>query len=450
MNAKAFDWAGFRSGDISGVRAIEALLPDLNGCLLVKRSSAELIEKVLKEGVLFPRSIYACDLLGEGIWSAETLARGGEADSACLPITTTFGPLPWDPAVVQVLVDIVLDDGKPDPVSPRAFVADAHAKLLSLGIRPVVAIELEFYILDGKALKESRVAPPPCENGRGLTFDQQTLSLDREREHRGILEALTSACRSQGLSAEGAVIEYGPGQLEINLRHTADVLAAADEAVLFKRTVREVASRLGVEATFMPKPYGEFAGSGLHIHMSLLDAKTGANLAEASIDPVLKPAIAGLVGTMSDFMAFFAPHANSYRRIAGSYLGAMTANWGFNHRGVSVRVPKSDAKNMRLEHRIAGAEANVYLVLGAALAGVYEGIKNNMPLIASVNDEEASGNRVPTGWIEALDVFEKSEVVRAHVSDVLRETFLAIKRSEIAKYNAVIPPTELTWMTRRF
>jgi glutamine synthetase len=203
-------------------------------------------------------------------------------------------------------------------------------------------------------------------------------------EFSGLLAHISAACSAQRIPAGTALAEYGPGQFEVNLHHSANVAGACDQAIRFKRLVRGVATQHGMEATFMAKPYAEMAGSGAHLHVSLLD-ENGRNVF-ASTDPagndILRHAIGGLATTMSDAMLIFAPTINSYRRYRAQAYVPLNPSWGVNNRGVALRIPVSDAENRRVEHRVAGADANPYLLTAAVLAGIHPGQTRQLDPVA--------------------------------------------------------------------
>lgn len=199
-------------------------------------------------------------------------------------------------------------------------------------------------------------------------------------EFDDFLESVRLACVEQGIPATTAHLEYAPAQFEINLHHVDDVVAACDHAVLLKRLIKGVAGQKGMGATFMAKPFAEHPGSGLHIHISVYDAD-GNNIfadrnseANPPISMEMRNAIGGLGELMAESQAIFAPNANSYRRLQPGLFVPLSPNWGYNHRDVSLRIPVSDPSNLRIEHRVAGADANQYLVMACILAGIHHGL----------------------------------------------------------------------------
>jgi glutamine synthetase len=266
-----------------------------------------------------------------------------------------------------------------------------------------------------------------------------------------ILSEIASACEAQGVPTGAALAEFGPSQWEVNLRHVADAREACDQAIRFKRIVKGVAHRNGVEATFMAKPYADAPGSGMHLHVSVLD-RGGANVF-ASDDvlgnDLLKSAAAGLVETMGDGMAIFAPNANSYRRLRPELYVPMNATWGYNNRGVAVRVPVSGPSDRRLEHRVAGADANPYLVAASVLAGMLHGIEKKLvppaPLVGNAYTQRLAAPRLPGDWASALTRFGASGFLREYFGERFVTLYELTRRGEMQDFNSRISALDYAW-----
>jgi glutamine synthetase len=239
-----------------------------------------------------------------------------------------------------------------------------------------------------------------------------------------------------------ALAECGPSQWEVNLRHVANALEACDQAIRFKRIVKGVAHRNGVEATFMAKPYADAPGSGMHLHVSVLD-RAGRNVfADDDVlgNDLLKQAAAGLLDTMADGMAIFAPNANSYRRLRPELYVPMNATWGYNNRGVAVRVPVSGPTDRRLEHRVAGADANPYLVAAAVLAGMLHGIEKKLAppaaLTGNAYTQRLAAPRLPADWATALARFRASAFMGEYFGERFVTLYELARRGEMQDFNA--------------
>jgi glutamine synthetase len=244
-----------------------------------------------------------------------------------------------------------------------------------------------------------------------------------------------AACAAQGVPADSAIAENGPGQFEINLLHSADALQVADDAVLFKEIVRGVARKHGLAATFMAKPYGDRAGSGLHVHFSLVD-RDGVNVfddgSERGSDS-LRHAVGGLLAAMPQSTLLFAPHMNSYRRLRPGNHAPSAVAWGYENRTAAIRIPGGNPKARRIEHRVAGADANPYLVLavilGAALAGIEGKMRPPEPVVG-----DAYARRLPTippDWASAVDAFEQGALIPKMLSPTLQRMLVDCKRQEM-------------------
>jgi glutamine synthetase len=275
----------------------------------------------------------------------------------------------------------------------------------------------------------------------------QVLSISELHEFEEVFGDVARACDVQEVPVDTLLRENGPGQYEVNLKHVPDALQAADHAVLLKRIVKGVARKHDYDATFMAKPYGQHAGSGMHVHFSLLDT-AGRNVfvGDGSNEPVpeLIGAVGGLIATMPDSMAVFAPHSNSYRRITLSEHAPMFASWGFETRSAAVRVITSRRESTRIEHRVAGADCNPYLVLAAILEGALMGMESKIPpgepLIADQHTEEHLP--LPKTWDEALEIFSASTFSSMALGAEYKALYLACKNQELAEFRGRVTDVE--------
>src|SRR5262249_47280092 len=243
-------------------------------------------------------------------------------------------------------------------------------------------------------------------------------------------------CEVQRLPVDTVMQESGPGQLEINLKHRANAVAAALDGLLLRRGVKAAARAHQLDATFMAKPHHDWAGSGMHIHLSLVD-KAGKNLfAGNPISTLFRHALGGMRETMADFMAIWAQSANAYRRYVPKSYVSMGAHWGFNNRTVALRVPRGNDAETRIEHRVAGADANPYLVIAAILAGMRHGIANRIDPGPAVegNSETIEAPVLPTAWVNSLDLFQRSEVVRGAFGSTFQDVFSRLKQGERSNF----------------
>jgi glutamine synthetase len=244
--------------------------------------------------------------------------------------------------------------------------------------------------------------------------------------------------------------ESGPGQFEINLKHRSDVAGAAQDGLLLKRAVKAAAKAHRLQATFMAKPHHDWAGSGMHVHLSLCDT-SGQNLfAGEPISPLFRHALGGMCETMADFMAVWAQSANAYRRYVPKAYVSKAAVWGFNNRTVALRIPRGNGAATRVEHRIAGADANPCLVMAAILAGMSHGIANEIDPGPAVdgNSELIDAPPLPTAWVNALDLFQRSAVVREAFGPLFQEVFSRLKQAERSNFERIVTPLDHLWYSR--
>jgi len=322
-----------------------------------------------------------------------------------------------------------------------------------MGLRPVMATELEFYLVEHDGERFQPKLPRIPGSGQPQTGLQYAMMEDLY-EIDDFLADLDAICLAQNIPAGAALSEFSPGQFEVNLHHVDDPLLACDHAVLLKRAVKAAASRNGLGATFMAKPFAETAGSGLHLHVSLLDAN-GENIfaghsRDGAFSDSLRHAVGGLGALMAESMAIFAPNGNSYRRHApGNYVPA-SPTWGVNHRGVAMRIPLSGPENTRIEHRVAGADANPYLVVAAILAGIHHGLEQRCeprPITPEGSQLEYEVT-VPIRWPQALDAFDLGAVLPRYLGTEYCRLFSQCRREEEANYNAEIPTKDFDWYLR--
>jgi len=431
----------------------EVIFTSLSGVPRGKRLRRHELAAVYGQGRFLPGSILVCDITGRDCEETGLVWGDGDADRVAWPVPGTLVPAPWlGDDVGQVLTSLYELDGAPCDLDPRAVLARVLARFAADGLTPVVACELEYYLLDARRTAEGGVALA----GARATAERPTLhgvyGLRELEDAAPFLRELWACADAQGVPLEGAISEYAPGQLELTLRHGPDALRAADEAVMYKRIAKGVAVRHGCEATFMAKPFADRAGSGLHLHVSVQDA-AGANIF-ASDDPAGGPALAhavgGLKATLAGGMAIFAPGANSYRRFRPNSYAPVAPTWGVNNRTVSLRVPAGPPASRHIEHRVAGADANPYLALAALLAGVHHGLTGKIDPGAPVVGDgyaaaAASGERLPTTWSAALDAFEASAVMRDYLGERFVAMFAQVKRIEQDRFNEVVSPLDYDW-----
>ena len=431
---------------------VDVLLTDLNGCFRGKRIPVNGLRKIEK-GCYFPASVFAMDILGNVVEEAGLGQELGEPDRVCVPVAGTLTPSASDPEqIAQVQLTMLDEDGAPFDAEPRNVLNRLWQQLRQRGLFPVVAVELEFYLLDRQRDAEGYLQPPCAPGTDNRNTQSQVYSVDNLNHFADVLTDIDDLARLQLIPADGAVAEASPGQFEINLHHTDNVLDACDDALALKRLVRTVAEKHKMHATFMAKPYEEHAGSGMHIHISILDRHGKNVLADDSGEDsaTLHRALAGLIDLMPASMALLAPNVNSYRRFQPGMYVPTQASWGHNNRTVALRIPCGDRDSHRVEYRVAGADANPYLVMAAILAGILHGLDNDLPLQEEVegNGLEQEGVPFPIRQSDALWEFAENESLRALLGARFCHVYHACKHDELVQFERLITDTEIEWMLK--
>jgi glutamine synthetase len=437
--------------------SLDLLIPDLSGILRGKRVRRREFDKVTRDGFVFCAGATLLNSLGEVTSGVPYGPDDGDPDLPARMIPGSIVPVPWaGKPMGQAFFRIDGEDGGPFFADPRTVLESALRPLAKRGIHPVVATELEFYLLDGQ--REDIVAGAPKVPGTDrLQPGAQVYLPDDLFEVEGFLDDVYDWCALQNVPAEAAISEYSPGQFEINLHHIGDAVLACDHAVMLKRIIRAAARKHGFIACFMAKPFEEDSGNGLHIHMSLVD-KDGVNyfsqgkekMALPPFSARLRYAVGGLLKLMPESTAIFAPNANSYRRLRPDMFAPVEPNWGVNHRVVSVRVPESDENNLRFEHRVAGADANPYLVMAAVVAGAHYGMKNRIDpgRMVEQGEEITPKLKIPNRWDQALDKFARSKVLPEYLGADYCRYYTLVRRAESARFHNHVAQRDFDWYLR--
>jgi glutamine synthetase len=435
------------------IQFFEILFTAMSGVPRGKRLRRHELMAVYEYGRFLPGSVLVCDVTGQDCEDTGLVWEDGDADRLAKPAPKTLVRAPWlGDDVAQVITSFYELDGKPNDLDPRHVLTGVLDRFAADGLTPVVACELEYYLVDRARAADGGLQLAAPLNGGERPSLHGVYGLRELEDFSAFLRELWACADIQGVPLEGAIAEYAPGQLELTLKHGPDALRAADEAVMYKRIAKGVAARHGVEATFMAKPFADLAGSGLHLHVSVNDAK-GRNIfaSEAPAGtPALRHAVGGLKGLLADGMAIFAPNANSYRRFRPNSYAPVAPTWGVNNRTVSLRVPAGPAGGRHIEHRVAGADANPYLALATLLAGVHHGLTHKIDPGPPVEGDgyaaaAASDLRLPAHWFAAVDAFEASATMRDYLGDRFVTMFSKVKRTEQDRFNAVVSPLDHDW-----
>ena len=437
--------------DVSG---IDLLIADLNGVVRGKRVVSSALEKVYKNGVYFVTSLFALDINGDTIEETGLGIVQGDGDSTCYPIPKTLTTTSrHKQAMGQLLLTMV--DGNDQPVfaNPRYVLNQVIDRFKALQLIPVIAVELEFYLLDARRDRSKRPQQPISKTTGKRESNTQVYAIDDLDDYGDFLNGVAAAAQEQGIPADTAVAENAPGQFEINLKHEADPLSACDNAILLKRLIKGVAQQHGMKATFMAKPYTDLAGNGMHIHMSLLD-ENGNNVFSNPDDitgsSALHHAIGGMLENMNESMVIFCPNVNSYRRFQPNLFVAMAPTWGVDNRTVAVRIPTGPEESKRLEHRLAGADANPYLVAAALLSGVHYGITKKIkpPEISTGDASKDNPSSLPLSLLESLNTFKQSAFIKEYFGKDFRNHYHIFKSVEMERFNRHVTSLELDWYLR--
>ena len=428
------------------IDVLEAFIVDVNGQLRGKWVPVHSAAKVMKGQLRLPASSFSLDIWGNEVPASGMGAATGDRDGVCIPVPETLGVVTWSKCpMAQILMSMNDRDGTPSFADPRDVLARMIDRYEIRGWNPVVACELEFHLIDLE-LDHGRPMPPRSPaTGRRLS-DRTVYSVTELEEFEPVFIDMARTFEAQGIPADTSISEYGVAQYEINLRHSPHVLSAADHSLLMKRAIKGVARKHGLDATFMAKPFPKDSGNGLHVHFSVLD-ESGRNLFAAEDGKgtrYLRYAMGGLLATMHESMAICSVNANSFRRFERGAFAPTAATWGWDNRNTALRVPDSNPAGTRIEHRVAGADAEPHLVIAAVLAGALHGIENAIdpgkPVDGNAVPDDAV--RLPVSWDEALGAFEGSDFIAEFFGEPYRKLFAATKRQEKQKFEAIITTLE--------
>jgi glutamine synthetase len=428
------------------VRDVYVGLSDIHGILRGKRIPVEKLRKLDRSPIRMPISAVAVDIWGNDVLENPLFLQSGDRDGLCLPT----GRLPIEIFSGQTeplpLLPIWLadDNGEPHEADPRGALARAKQRCLSAGLTPVVGTELEFYLLNSQS---PGLAPAIFPHSGRPFSGGGVLSLDELQAIQPFLDEVYRTSEANGVKPDASVSEAGPGQFEIAIAHSDDVMKAADDFLILKYIVRHVARKHGFGACFMAKPFPDLAGCGFHVHLSLLD-KDGANVFSSgapSENGVLRAAVGGLLDALCPSTLVFAPHQNSYRRFAETSLAPTTVSWGIENRTSAIRIPDGSAEARRIEHRVSGADANPYLVLTVILNAVLDGIERKADPGPPMQETSYTSNspRIPCSWVDAMTAFRDRESKHKLLPSVLSRSLALCKSQELSVFSAQMTEFEI-------
>lgn len=422
---------------------VEAIIPDMAGIARGKIMPAE--KFAVDAGMRLPESIFLQTVTGDYPLDTDSAMSPAEIDVVLKADPRTVREVPWaaEPTA-QVIHDCFYSDGRRVMMAPRHVLRHVLELYEARGWQPVVAPELEFYLVEPNIDADYPLKPPIGRSGRAEP-GRQSYSIAAVNEFDPLFDDIYAFCEKQDIEIDTLIHEDGPAQMEINLLH-GNALDLADQAFLFKRTAREAALRHKIYATFMAKPYAKEPGSAMHIHQSIVDSKTGHNIfseADGTPSRLFFAHIAGLQKYLPAAMALFAPNVNSYRRISRLQTAPINVQWGYDNRTAGLRVPVSSPQARRVENRVGGADANPYLAIAASLACGYLGMIENLqptePIAGSAHDLPFS---LPRSLDEALRQLRDCEELIQVLGEPFVEAFAIVKESEYEVFLQVISSWE--------
>ena len=425
-----------------GISEVEALIPDMAGVARGKVVPAE--KYIEEEGMRLPESIFLQTVTGE-YPEDDSAISPSEIDIVLKADPNTIRVVPWaaEPTA-QVIHDCYYGDGRPVPMAPRYVLRRVLDLYATHGWEPVIAPELEFFLVEPNIDSDYPLKPPIGRSGRP-EIGRQSYSIAAVNEFDPLFDDVYAFCEAQEIEIDTLIHEAGAAQMEINLLH-GPALGLADQAFMFKRTAREAALRHKMYATFMAKPMAKEPGSAMHLHQSVLDVKTRQNVfsaADGSPTSLFFSHIAGLQRYLPAAMSLFAPNVNSYRRVTPYNSAPINVHWGYDNRTAGLRVPMSVPTARRVENRCGGADANPYLSMAASLAcgylGMVEGLKPTEPISGSAYDLPF---QLPRTLAEALRLMKECRPLVDLFGERFVLAYSAVKESEHEAFLQVISAWE--------
>jgi glutamine synthetase len=420
---------------------VECIIPDFSGVARGKIMPASKFWQ--EERLRLPEGVFVQTVTGD--YPDEDTTDPTEPDMLLRPDVHTIRLVPWaaEPTA-QVIHDCYYNDGREVDLAPRTVLKRVLQLYDRRGWKPVVAPELEFFLVEKNIDPDFPLKPPIGRSGRPETA-RQAYGIDAVNEFDPLFEDIYDYCEVQKLDIDTLIHESGAAQMEINFLH-GDPLELADQAFLFKRTCREAAYRHGIYATFMAKPLKDEPGSAMHIHQSVVDKVTGESIfaePDGKVTDLFLAHIAGMQKYIPHAMAIFAPNVNSYRRIAVGGYAPINVQWAYDNRTVGLRVPISDPQATRIENRVAGADVNPYLAIAASLAcgymGMVEGLRATSPVTGSGYN---LGYQLSRSLEDSLRLLETSKELNDIIGDRFIRSYSAVKHKEYETFFRVISSWE--------
>ena len=424
------------------VEEVECVIADIAG---ISRGKAMPFAKFMREDRMFlPTSVFHQTISGDYV-DMDIADQWTESDMVLKPDYVAAAASPWaDDITLQVIHSAEDLSGRPVPVAPRNVLKRVVALYEAEGWQPVVAPEMEFYLIKPNLNPNEPIEPPVGRTGRQMV-SRQAYSMSAVDEYGKVIDDIYDFAEAQGFEIDTIIQEGGAGQVEINLLH-GDPVKLADQVFFFKRTIREAALRNNCFATFMAKPMQEEPGSAMHIHQSVVDIKTGKNIFTDDKGAPTKAFYSFLAGQQKHIptvICMLAPYVNSYRRFVPNGSAPINLEWGPDNRTTGLRVPIAEPMARRIENRVVGMDCNPYLALAASLACGYLGMKAKLKPRDPVAGEAYHRPRaLPRDLLAALDLFDGCPEINDVLGLEFCNLYKAIKRDEVETFLRVISPWE--------
>ncbi len=431
------------------ISEVECLVADMSGTARGKILPPKKFLKGNKSnGLRIPEEVFTLTINGRFVSDTDAVSDSA-IDIYMRPDASTIRMVPWyTEPTAQVICDAFHLNDEPVTISPRSVLKRVLELYSEKGWKPIVAPELEFYLVKKNLDPDYPLDPAVGRSGRKESGGQ-AYGIDAANDFDPIVEDIYDWCEAQELDVDTLSHEAGPAQLEINFNH-GDPLELADQVFLFKRTVRQAALKHDVYATFMAKPHENEPGSSMHIHQSVLDLKTGKTIfagRDGKPSKLFLNHIGGLQRYMAAALPLLAPNVNSYRRLVPESDAPTNVHWAIDNRTVSLRVPSSDSSNLRVENRVAGADSNPYLAFAASLACGYLGMmEKTKPTEPVTGSAYRYAHTLPISLDDALDKLAYTKVLRQVLGEQFCEAYNDVKYQEMQHFRRTISSWEREYL----
>jgi glutamine synthetase len=430
------------------ITEVECVFPTINATLRGKVMRAH--DFIHGKELRIARAVILQTINGE--YCDDHIIGAIDNDTLLVPDYATFKQLPWDKQRAWVIHDCINFDGTPSEHAPRNILKKVLSQYQALGLKPVIAPEIEFYLFKRDGQEATGFSYPEMRGGSIEQERQMAYSLNSTAEMRTFWQALQQAFDSLQIQTDTWLHEMAPNQFEINLIH-GDTLKLADDVILFKHTLREIAAQHGLNAVFMAKPLADYDGCSMHLHQSIIDHQ-GNNIfsdhvGNASAD--FYAYIAGLQRYLADLMPLIAPYVNSWRRYARNTQAPINMQWGHDNRTIGLRVPHSSSAARRIENRFAGSDANPYLAMAVTLACGLRGMQEKIQPSKPVDDKDGYEfpREIAIGLESAITQLKVSPHARELFGDVFIDAFCNVKEIELAHYMHEVSSWDRRYLTHQ-